>query len=85
MKHKLEQKVAKLEQELREVKVELGKRKCTGLKVRDTFELIEKKWKILDLNENGAFCLCMESLGDKTFDSKCNEWTSSNLRDSLST
>ena len=85
MKNKLEQKVAKLEQELREVKAELGKRKYTGLKVGDTFELIEKKWKILDLNENGVFCLCMESLVDKTFDSECNEWTSSNLRDYLST
>lgn len=85
MKNKLEQKVAKLEQELREVKAEFGKRKYTGLKVGDTFELIEKKWKILDLNENGAFCLCMEYLVDKTFDSECNEWTSSNLRDYLST
>ena len=85
MKNKLEQRVAKLEKELREVKEELGKRKYTGLKVGDTFELIEKKWKILGSNGNGAFCLCMESLGDKTLDSKCNEWTSSNLRDYLST
>lgn len=85
MKNKLEQKVAKLEQELKEVKAELRKRKYTGSKVGDTFELIEKKWKILDLNENGVFCLCMESLVDKTFDSECNEWTSSNLRDYLST
>lgn len=85
MKNKLEQRVAKLEKELREVKEELGKRKYTGLKVGDTFELIEKKWKILGSNGNGVFCLCMESLGDKTLDSKCNEWTSSNLRDYLST
>lgn len=85
MKNKLEQRVAKLEKELRGVKEELGKRKYTGLKVGDTFELIEKKWKILGSNGNGVFCLCMESLGDKTLDSKCNEWTSSNLRDYLST
>lgn len=85
MKNKLEQRVAKLEKELREVKEELGKRKYTGLKVGDTFELIEKKWKILGSNGNGVFCLCMESLGDKTLDSECNEWTSSNLRDYLST
>lgn len=50
MKNKLEQRVAKLEKELREVKEELGKRKYTGLKVGDTFELIEKKWKILAKN-----------------------------------
>lgn len=85
MKNKLEQRVAKLEKELRKVKEEFGKRKYTGLKVGDTFELIEKKWKILGSNGNGVFCLCMESLGDKTLDSECNEWTSSNLRDYLST
>ena len=85
MKNKLEQRVAKLEQELKEVKSELGKRKYAGLKAGDAFELIEKKWKILDLNENGVFCFCMESLGDKTFDSECNEWTSSNLRNYLNT
>lgn len=85
MKNKLEQRVAKLEKELREVKEEFGKRKYKGLKVGDTFELIEKKWKILGSNGNGVFCLCMESLGDKTLDSECNEWTSSNLRDYLST
>lgn len=85
MKNKLEKKVAKLEQELKEVKAELGKRKYSGLKVGNTFELIGKKWKILDLNESGAFCLCMDSLGDKTFDSKCNEWASSDLRDYLNT
>lgn len=83
MKNKLEQRVAKLEKELRKVKEEFGKRKYTGLKVGDTFELIEKKWKILGSNGNGVFCLCMESLGDKTLDSECNEWTSSNLRDWL--
>ena len=47
--------------------------------------MIEKKWKILDSSENGVFCLCMESLADKAFDSECNEWTSSNLRDYLNT
>lgn len=92
MKNKLEQKVNELEQklnsvfkELQEIKSRLGKSKYAGLKVGDTFELIEKKWKILDSSENGVFCLCMESLEDKTLDSKCNEWTSSNLRDYLST
>lgn len=92
MKNKLEQKVNELEQklnsgfkELQEIKARLEKSKYAGLKVGDTFELIEKKWKILDSSENGVFCLCMESLGDKTLDSKCNEWTSSNLRDYLST
>lgn len=92
MKNKLEQRVNELEQklnsgfkELQEIKARLEKSKYAGLKVGDTFELIEKKWKILDSSENGVFCLCMESLVGKTLDSKCNEWTSSNLRDYLST
>lgn len=92
MKNKLEQKVNELEQklnsgfkELQEIKVRFGKSKYAGLKVGDGFELIGKKWKILDSNGNGVFCLCMNSLGDKMFDSKFNEWTSSNLRDYLNT
>lgn len=92
MKNKLEQKVNELEQklnsgfkELQEIKAKLEKKKYAGSKIGDTFELIGKKWKILDSNENGAFCLCLNSLGDKEFDCSCNEWTSSNLRDYLNT
>lgn len=92
MKNKLVQKVNELERklndslnELKKLKAKLETEKFAGLKIGDTFELIGKKWKILDLNENGAFCFCMESLGYKTFDSKCNEWSSSNLRDYLNT
>ena len=92
MKSKLEQKVDELERklndglnELKVIKAKLEKKKYAGLKIGDTFELIGKKWKILDSSENGVFCLCMESLVDKAFDSECNEWTSSNLRDYLNT
>ncbi len=92
MKNKLEQKVDELERklndglnELKVIKAKLEKKKYAGSKIGDTFELIGKKWKILDSNENGAFCLCMNSLGDKKFDCSCNEWTSSNLRDYLNT
>lgn len=92
MKNKLVQKVNELERklndnlnELKRLKAKLETEKFAGLKIGDTFELIGKKWKILDLNENGAFCFCMESLVYKTFDSECNEWSSSNLRDYLNT
>lgn len=92
MKNKLVQKVNELERklndslnELKKLKAKLETEKFAGLKIGDTFELIGKKWKILDLNENGAFCFCMESLVYKTFDSECNEWSSSNLRDYLNT
>ena len=92
MKNKLEQKVDELERklndglnELKVIKAKLEKKNYSGLKIGDTFELIGKKWKILDSNENGAFCLCLNSLGDKEFDCSCNEWISSNLRDYLNT
>lgn len=92
MKNKLVQKVNELERklndslnELKKLKAKLETEKFAGLKIGDTFELIGKQWKILDSNENGMLCLCMESLGDKTFDSECNEWSSSNLRDYLNT
>lgn len=92
MKNKLEQKVDELERklndglnELKVIKAKLEKKKYAGSKIGDTFELIGKKWKILDSNENGAFCLCLNFLGDKEFDCSCNEWTSSNLRNYLNT
>lgn len=92
MKNKLEQRVDELERklndglnELKVIKAKLEKKKYAGLKIGDTFELIGKKWKILDSNESGALCLCLNSLGDKEFDCSCNKWTSSNLRDYLNT
>lgn len=92
MKNKLEQRVDELERklndglnELKVIKAKLEKKKYAGSKIGDTFELIGKKWKILDSNESGALCLCLNSLGGKEFDCSCNEWTSSNLRDYLNT
>lgn len=92
MRNKLEQKLNELERklddglnELKKLKAKLEAEKLAGLKIGDTFELIGKKWKILDSNENDMLCICMESLGDKTFDSECNKWTSSNLRNYLNT
>lgn len=92
MRNKLEQKLNELERklddglnELKKLKAKLEAEKLAGLKIGDTFELIGKKWKILDSNENDMLCICMESLGGKTFDSECNKWTSSNLRNYLNT
>jgi hypothetical protein len=77
MRNKLEQKLNELERklddglnELKKLKAKLEAEKLAGLKIGDTFELIGKKWKILDSNENDMLCICMESLGDKTFDSE---------------
>ena len=47
-----------------------------------TFDEV-RKYNPLIVNKD--LCICMESLGDKTFDSECNKWTSSNLRNYLNT
>lgn len=69
MRNKLEQKLNELERklddglnELKKLKAKLEAEKLAGLKIGDTFELIGKKWKILDSNENDMLCICMEYL-----------------------
>lgn len=55
-----------------------------GLKVGDKFDLAGTSWTILDIKENGYFCLA-DSIGDKQFDAASNNWTTSALREYLNT
>lgn len=55
-----------------------------GLKVGGTFDLAETNWTILDIKEEGYLCLA-DSIGDRVFDSKSNNWTTSALREYLNT
>ena len=66
------------------VKVKAMK-KFTGLNVGDTFELAGLTWKILDITSDGYMCLA-DRLPDKMeFDSECNNWAKSQLREYLNT
>lgn len=55
-----------------------------GLKAGDKFNLAGTSWTILDIKENGYFCLA-DSIGDKQFDAASNNWTTSALREYLNT
>ena len=54
-----------------------------GLKIGDTFELAGLDWKIIDITENGYMCLADKLEDDMKFDSSCNNWQASDLRNWL--
>ena len=47
-----------------------------------TFELAEMRWSVLDKTEKGYFCIA-DSIGDRKFDRKSNEWKKADLREYL--
>lgn len=76
--------IKKLEEELARLKATACIKPNLG--IGDTFELASIKWKILDIDERGYVCLANDELEDKMqFDSVCNNWKSSNLRNYLNT
>ena len=54
-----------------------------GLKTGDTFELAGLDWKILNITENGYMCLADKLEEHMKFDSSCNNWQASDLRNWL--
>ena len=48
----------------------------------NTFKLAGVKWTVLDKTEKGFFCIA-DSIGDRKFDNKCNDWKKSDLREYL--
>lgn len=48
----------------------------------NTFKLAGVKWSVLDKTEKGYFCIA-DSIGDRKFDSNCNDWKKSDLREYL--
>lgn len=81
----LEERIEALEKVVQELKGNKGVSIGKELGVGDTFELAGLTWKILDITDKGYACLA-EKLEDRmTFDSDCNNWESSNLRNYLNT
>lgn len=66
------------------VKVKARKR-FTGLKVGDTFELAGLNWKILDITDEGYMCLADRLTDKMMFDETSNDWVQSRLREYLNT
>ena len=56
-----------------------------GLQVGDTFELTGLTWKIIEITENGYACLADKLEKSMEFDSSCNNWQESDLRNYLNT
>lgn len=81
----LEQRVAELEKQMRDIAGSKPIRISKSLGVGDTFELTGLTWKILDITDKGYMCLADRLDGNKEFDSDCNNWQSSDLRNYLNT
>lgn len=66
------------------VKVKARKR-FTGSKVGETFELAGLNWKILDITSEGYMCLADRLTDKMMFDKNSNDWVKSQLREYLNT
>lgn len=66
------------------VKTKVRKR-FTGLKVGETFELAGLTWKILDITDEGYMCLADRLADEMMFDETSNDWVQSQLREYLNT
>lgn len=79
----LQEQIDVLKKEMEELrsgqKVECNKRFSKCLTIGDTFELAGVNWKIIDITSDGYVCLA-DSIGNMEFDSKNNDWRTSDLR-----
>lgn len=79
---KLQEQINELRKELRGMKKSPIRKK---IGIGDTFELAGLNWKILDITEKGYYCLADRMPDSMKFDSDCNNWESSDLRNYLNT
>ena len=85
MGKKLEERVETLEKLVGQL---MGKQKfqvAGNIKIGDTFELIGLEWKVLDITDKGYVCLAERLKESMQFDSDCNNWEKSDLREYLNT
>ena len=85
MARTLEQRVEELELIVKKLTKTNGRVVPAGLQVGDTFELAGLTWKILEITEKGYACLADRLESSKQFDSSCNNWQASDLRNYLNT
>ena len=85
MAKSLEARVEALEKQFAEMKGNSAVKISKKLGVRDTFELAGLTWKILEITEDGYKCLAERLENSMQFDSACNNWTASDLRNYLNT
>lgn len=85
MEKSLEQRVEELEKQMKEITGDKAIHISKTLGIGDTFELAGLTWKILYITDKGYMCLANRLDGDMVFDSDCNNWKSSDLRNYLNT
>lgn len=85
MAKNLEERVKELEKEVKTLKAMSAIRISKKLTVGDTFELVGLEWKILDITDKGYMCLAERLEDDMEFDTVCNDWKASKLRNYLNT
>lgn len=82
----LQKQIEELQSEVKALKGTAKERVVpAGLQVGDTFELSGLTWKILEITEKGYACLADRFENSKKFDSSCNNWQASDLRNYLNT
>ena len=85
MSKSLEERVLELEKKVQELTESKTVKIENGLGIGDTFKLAGLTWKILNITEKGYSCLAEKLEERMTFDSDCNNWQSSDLRNYLNT
>lgn len=75
----LEERVKNLEEKVRQFEKRNSVNINKNIGIGDTFELAGFTWMILDINEEGYYCLS-SSIEDRKFDEDSNDWKSSSLR-----
>ena len=85
MDRTLEQRVGELESIVKKLIKKSDRVVPAGLQVGDVFELAGLNWKILEITEKGYACLADKLEERMQFDSSCNDWKASGLRDYLNT
>ena len=82
----LQKQINELQSEVKALKGSVKSRLVpVGLQVGDTFGLAGLTWKILEITEKGYACLADRLEKSMQFDSSCNNWQSSDLRNYLNT
>ena len=85
MSKSLEERVLELEKKVQELTESKTVKIENGLGIGDTFKLAGLTWKILNITEKGYSCLAEKLEERMTFDSDCNNWQASDLRNYLNT
>lgn len=82
----LQEQISKLQKEVSMLKIQKNLKLLNKkLEINDVFELAGLKWKVLDITEKGYFCLADKLEKAMMFDSNCNDWKTSRLREYLNT